>query len=56
LRGFPLGGRVILHCTLLLKAAGQWKFALSGDASPGKGPKRAATAGCRSQKTSLVGA
>ena len=27
LRGFPPGRRFILHCTLLLKAAGQEKFA-----------------------------
>ena len=47
LRGFPPGRLFILHCTLLLKAAGQWKFALSGDAIPGKGPKRAGTADCR---------
>lgn len=30
LRGFPLKRPVILHCTLLLKAAGQVKFAPSG--------------------------
>jgi len=40
-----LGHQFILHCTLLLKAAGQWKFALSGAALPVKGPKRAGTAG-----------
>jgi len=34
--GLPLWELVILHCTLLPLAAGQWKFALSGLLLPGK--------------------
>lgn len=35
---FPAAGRLILHCTLLLKAAGQEKFGTSGAYPPGTGP------------------
>jgi hypothetical protein len=35
--GFPGAVRLILHCTLLLKAAGQEKFALRCRL-PGRGP------------------
>ena len=36
--GFPGTGWLILHCTLLLKAAGQEKFGPSGACLPGMGP------------------
>jgi hypothetical protein len=36
--GFPGAGGSILHCTLLLKAAGQEKFGPSGACLPGLGP------------------
>ena len=37
--GFPPKRPVILHCTLLLKPAGQVKFAPSGAYLPGTGPQ-----------------
>jgi hypothetical protein len=36
--GFPEAMWLILHCTLLLKAAGQEKFGPSGAYLPGTGP------------------
>jgi len=55
--GLPRAGRSILHCTLLLKGAGQEKFATSGTVLPGPGPEWARTAGSPvKEKTSLVGA
>jgi len=36
--GFPETNRLILHCTLLLKTAGQEKFGPSGAYLPGMGP------------------
>ena len=53
--GLPAFGPVILHCTLLLKAAGQWKFALPEPHCRAKvqnGPERPVAG----RKTSLVGA
>ena len=36
--GFPGAHPLILHCTLLLKTAGQEKFGPSGACLPGTGP------------------
>jgi hypothetical protein len=57
LRGLrrPQGG--ILHRTLLINMARQWKFALPGAHTAGKGPDMGRNAGShRSAITSLLGA
>src|SRR5580704_7338944 len=55
LRGFPLLEGVILHCTLLPLAAGQWKFGPVRCPVAGQGPKRAGLPAYRFKKTSLWG-
>ena len=48
---------LVLHCTLLINTVRQWKFALPGAYTPGKGPKMGRNAGShRPETTSLLGA
>jgi hypothetical protein len=48
---------LVLHCTLLINTALQWKFGLSGAHTSGKGPNMGRDAGpAKSETTSLLGA